>query len=38
MYILKMLLITTLHIEESLFPHMDHVQFNKTLQIVCDYG
>lgn len=35
--ILKMLLFTTLRIEESLFPHMDHVQFNTTLQIVCDY-
>ena len=35
--ILKMLLFTKLHIEESLFPHMDHVQLNRTLQIVCDY-
>ena len=33
----KRLLFTKLRIEESLFPHMDQVQFNTTLQIVCDY-
>lgn len=32
-----MLLFTTLCIEESFFPHVDHVQINTTLQIVCDH-